>query len=223
MSTCCLADNLQTSVLADSIEQLQIELPDEVGTGLITRLLKRSLQRFCQDSLIWRYEFEELLLPTGETTAHFTAKEGARVFKIIRVMEQVRDGEVLVTQKTSIRHDTNKHHNTHAQWWYEAEPGLLIMNYAVTRDTQLRVSVALAPVDGSDKCSPEIFELWRDTIEAGALADLYLMPNKNWSNPELGIMKRQLFDADVAKAKRVHLRDMNAGRTAYRNHYTVRL
>lgn len=64
----------------------------------------------------------------------------------------------------------------------------------------LRVSVK--PTNGATAFDTELYDQYADALAAGAKASLMLMPNKEWTNPELALVNAGIFDSMVSKVQR---------------------
>lgn len=65
----------------------------------------------------------------------------------------------------------------------------------------LDVVLALRPALTGTSYPDELHDLYREQIAAGALARLYVMPNKPWSAPDLVNDARANFDAGISAAE----------------------
>lgn len=64
------------------------------------------------------------------------------------------------------------------------------------------VKLALKPTNSAADFDTELYDQYADALAAGAKASLMLMPNKEWTNPELALVNAGIFDAMVSKVQR---------------------
>lgn len=65
------------------------------------------------------------------------------------------------------------------------------------------VLLALKPVTSGNIDDPLLFQQWFETILAGTLSRLYMMPSKPWSSPQLAQFYGRTYRGDVAKARAI--------------------
>ena len=212
----CVPESLTAAVYAESVQVLRDQLPESVSSGLMARYLRLGMQAFCRDSLVWRFVFEPLAVLEGEAVYRVAEADGAAVVKVLRAFVVLDGGrEVLLPERQDVQHTLDSY-----QWWYEPQPGTVILNHEPERGETLRLAVALMPTETDGQMPMELYRLYREVIEAWALARLRLMPEKAWTQFELGQMHQQMYVAGVEKARQKHLRDMPYGRPAYRDQFS---
>lgn len=208
MDGCCGVDD---GLLADSVEELRLQLPDGVGSGLIKSQLKKALSRFCTDSEVWRYAFELLPVVAGERIYSIADSDESAVIRVVELFEVDRYGkERLVSERKNIKPGVG-------QCWYSPEPDKVLLNELPRQSMVLRANVALKPVRGSERFPVSLYERWHEAIEAGALSKIYLMPDKDWTDYKQAQYRAGEYSDFVKQAKQVHLHNMKVGRPAYRS------
>ena len=81
---------------------------------------------------------------------------------------------------------------------------------------KLTMRVALAPELAAKTIPDELGIKYLDALCSGAKARLMLMPDKAWSNAQVGMYHRRIFDDGVTKAKVESFLDRVQGQTAVR-------
>jgi len=77
--------------------------------------------------------------------------------------------------------------------WPVPSPNVVIAD-AITGLAQVK------PTDDADGVPDEVFQQWYRGISSGALSRLFLMPNKPWTNGELGVFHAKAFDMAIDAA-----------------------
>jgi len=67
----------------------------------------------------------------------------------------------------------------------------------------LTVRVALKPTRTCSYVNDTLYNTWADTVACGARARLMAMPNQSWSNIQLSLHYRTLFEQGVNRARRI--------------------
>lgn len=206
--------------LTPSVEALLPEVPG-APEQLVRTHLWAAWRSFCKKTEIWRYPFEPLRVTAGEITYRIPEMDGVMLLRVIDLWHLLPDGgEVRIPGREDVQRTLDSY-----QWWYEPQPGTLVLNVEPDRPQELRANVALWPARdaGIDVIPLELVEHWREEVEAGALRSLYLLPKQPWSSPDLAAIANADWMAGIADARAKHLHDMRAGRPAYRNSFTVGL
>jgi hypothetical protein len=211
----CAADD---SVFASSIADMKLQLPDMVGSGLIKRQLLDATRRFCIHSEIWRYVFELVQVVENEVMYRIPEVEESKPVRIVDVFMSdsccAGKGEAKMPRREDVWRDCSGH-----QFWYESEPGLIILNQTPEEAMTLRANVVLRPIDNSERVPVEVYQRWREWIEYGAYQKLYMMPQKDWSDPKLAQAYYALYNEGVNKAKNKHLHNLGSHRPSYCSPY----
>lgn len=204
------------SVLADSIEDMKLHLPETVGSGLIKRQLQIAMRRFCQTTLIWRFVFEDLPIVAGQREYRLPNLDDTDVVRVIDVYGITGDREYLLTRREAIQAGSY-------DGFYEPEAGLIVFNQLPKETQHLRCSVALMPARKTERIPEAIYEEWKEGIEARAFQRIYMMPDKPWTHYELASHYNQVYQQWRDQARWKHQNDMQAGRPAYHNHRSIHL
>lgn len=187
-----------------------------IDKNLLRNELRDALRRFCIESEIWRYVFEVLPVEQGEQVYRIAEQEGTKIVRVESLFYACESGqEIKIPERQDVQQNMDSF-----QYWYESEPSMIVLNEKPEEDDQYRANVILRPVDGGERFPIELFERWKEIIHAGAMAELYAMPNKTWSNIDLANLNNGKWLQGVADAKRKHLQDMKPDRPAYRSPYS---
>jgi hypothetical protein len=69
------------------------------------------------------------------------------------------------------------------------------------RRNVMKVSAVLKPSRNALGVEDWIYETWADTIVNGAVAQLAIMPGKEWTDPALAAMHKAMFEQDITKTR----------------------
>ena len=197
-------------LLDESVGDLLLLVPGALDVT-VRKALRQALRRFCMDSEIWRFVFEPLPVLKGERVYRLMEQIGSKVVRVVSL--ETLEGR-RITQRKDVRGGAG-------QYWYESEPGLVVLNQVPERDALWQANVVLRPDADAESMPPELYARWRDVVEAGALHKLLLMPGQPWVQVELAGYHATVYAAGVEQAKAVHLRDLLPGREPFKpvNHF----
>lgn len=174
----------------------------------IERAVMEAAIEICESSFLWRDESGPHAVVAGVREYDlYPEEEDAEVDHLEAVS---LNGKNLVP--TSLEHlvqtDPNYHKtegspsryyhvNSHVTIAFDRIPNK-------TSPTGMKALFVLKPKRTATTLPDFLFNDWLKAIINGALASLYRVPGKEWSNPELGMVKRQEFATDKANA-RIHV------------------
>ena len=185
--------------LADSIEELRLNLPESVGSGLIKSQLRRALIRFCIDSEIWRYAFELVNVVGDERTYQIPDMDGSAVVRVVELFAADERGrECKIPERRNV-------HQGVGQFWYCPEPKKVVFNEVPEEAQMLRANVVLRPAGECERFPVELYERWREALEAGALSRIFMMPKQDWTDYDQARVRVIEYQGFVSQAESVHL------------------
>lgn len=151
-------------------ELIPLVLPHVRGcdNNIIKMELGNAVRRFCREAWVLR-ERHELSVVAGTDTYDLTVESDAIIQQVQRVTLDNRDLNpraytILVPEKQ------------------------IILHYAPTKDGVLKYEVILVPSFTAQELNKDILERYAEAFVAGALAKLYMMPQKPWTNFDLAQM-----------------------------------
>lgn len=203
----------------DSAEYLQQMLPG-IPLATLKQFYSMAMIEFCQRSGVWRYVFERLQVFCDEQTYQLDKELEQDIVKIDSIYVAdgcgtgCNDSESKIPERQGVQRSGASCCSD--QSWYEPQPGMLIFNECFTNDGCLRLELVLKPEHGSTNMPPDLLSKYKTTIEEGVLSKAYMVPNQSWSNQELAVYNRALFDRAIKDAERVRRLDVLPGRAAYK-------
>lgn len=162
---------------------------------------------FCRRTLVWVYD--PGVIAVGAALADYQLEPPAGT-KVERVLEVKVDGRQLEPKSPD---ELNGYYADWAaekgqpQFYASSEDSETI--WLVPRPTQtgqMSQRLALRPTQASTGLDSILYERYRDAIVCGALAALFMMPNKSWSNPALGLDRRLQYNRRVGSVQAEALR-----------------
>lgn len=161
-------------------------IPDLPGCpqSIILQQLQQTMRDICLDTEAWMEESEAIDIVTGQVRYDLFPAFDYEV-DIHRVLE-------VQVQESTIYPDRYK---------------LIDQRYVELEDVPtanvtdgLVVKVVLVPTYTADRISPTFMNRYAKGIMAGCKSALQLQPKKPWSNPDLGIMNKKIYEDDVSRS-----------------------
>lgn len=162
---------------------------------VLVNALRRSANRFCIDSGIWRETLESSLLQEG---AYIVELDLPSQSKLVAVLDAEFNGLPLTLAGDELTLPPEP--SSRPKKIY-GEAGEAFLDGYVTAGDSLRVRVSLAPSYTATTIPDKILEYWQEGIIAGALAELYVYPGNAQYDPNLASYWRELFAVSIMNAK----------------------
>ena len=145
---------------------------------LIKQELLRVAIQFCQSSWIWQLDEEHEVLEDGDT-----------------ITLSVTSGAAVTGCQISI--DGSGFNE------YTREGVTITLDDARTADTTFDTTVFWKPPRNATSLPDLLYNDWFEGVEAGAKANLMLMPGKKWSDAKMGLVNRKIYlhNLNLAKMK----------------------
>ena len=163
--------------------------------------VKETIRDFCRDTAIWKQTLADFSTVADTSTYSLTliSTDGACEICYIDNVKYKEDGAdddqfrnlTPFTQEEKDEYD-------YGNWSYSTAPDpykfysnmdkqLILWPTPTTASTDgVSVRVVVRPTDAATKCPDYIYEDYKQAITIGAAASLMNMPNKPWSNAEMG-------------------------------------
>lgn len=187
---------------------IRVEIP-EIPAFVAERQLLRALREFAEESRAWRTNIQvgvTASTATVDLTSLFPA--GAELVDIISVKDAIIGGAP-VAPTTYIRMDKD-----HPDWrneealdaqWYVLD-GNNTIRFVFTPSTTVAakydVRVALKPILATAATVDDVIaNKYDELLVHGALARLYLIPRKPWTDANLAVFHKNIFDAGMKSAR----------------------
>ena len=169
----------------------------------------------CRRSFVWRETVQEPVSPL-DYPFQLSAPTWANVLKVLSI---VGAGVAPGLEELTIRECDDRF----VDWrtapgvpaYYVNDPRDTVMLVPIpTATTTFDITLAYEPTSTATNIPDALYTEHRDTIVAGALMRLCMMPGKDWSNPSLALANRAMFEAGVSAASReFHLNYSHAALT----------
>lgn len=188
-------------------ELLPYLLPDVPGAPdtLVKQAIMRAANEFCRESGVWseiqdpmvvldNINEYELDVPTGSQIV--TIKSIWMVNRELVPVTMERLQELIPNWQEAKGSDPAYYNAAHDYASFRIYPIPLGANKA-----RMTVRAVYTPNQFGTFLPQFLVDVYLDEILAGAKYRLMTMPNKAWSNPELGLVNKALFDDGIVKAK----------------------
>ena len=187
--------------------------------------LRRSVQQFCADTLIWRVSLGRGDVgPAGDTPGKVevdvpgtafplppkAAENNGEVLEIARVHLLKEDGTLerrLVETAARVQGDTNIKEAEYPFEWDAFEQELTFYDREIVANRRnVEIFAALQPSDEAEAV-PDAFKRWKLGIFDRALYELMIIPKREWTDRVtglhyLGAYNRRVGEGAVAKARK---------------------
>lgn len=188
-----------SEILNDVLPSLNADPSDPVTEYAI----KRACVDFCAGSWIWQYLPDPIDVTAGEAYYDLEPEMGSDV---TTVMDVAHNGVPLVA-KSIMWLDKNlpgwRTTQGLPKYYTQTDTDQIIL--APVPDTSiaggLTMTLALQPNQASQGMPKWIVTQYLYTLAAGAMSRLMLMPNKPWTDLQLGAMHGQNFAGSIANAR----------------------
>lgn len=173
----------------------------------IESALRRSAQRFCELSSIWREELDPFAWREGVALYDLEPPTGGRVERVLSIrvagaetrMQQSRFEDIHRMSTASGRPET----------FALTADGLGIHFWRAPNSDHagkaVALYVALVPTRTARELPEFLVDEWHDAVVAGAHAEMFANVGMPWFSPPMAADARGRFDAGVAKARRKQL------------------
>ena len=141
----------------------------------INRAVLNAATRFCVRSRIWQQETEHELAVDGETIT-------------LTIPDDSAVDSVNVSDEYRARAD------------YTLSGKVITFDDAFSSATDITVVAFLKPDREADSLNDTLCDNWFEGIEAGAKAELMMMPGKPWTNLELSAVNQRMYLHSVGEA-----------------------
>lgn len=160
--------------------------------------LKETVRDFCQKT--WYYQ-KTIDLPLGVEESYYPLELDSED-QIIAVKNVTFNDTPIHPGRPEDINSTSSG-NYPWCWFFEPRSTLVLRPFPseVKATDKCLVRVVLQPVDGSENVPEVIFRQYRETIAAGALASILMVPGEVWSNSNLAMVHMNRYNQGVNKAK----------------------
>ena len=157
------------------VKDIRPSLPNCPSITIKRNVLSKAIE-FCRQTSIWS-QTEQYTATGDETTVTLSPPAGSRVFRA----EVTRNGYPCLT--------------------FDLGSNQIVFDVALVLNEEIAVKEFLVPTRDATALPDILYNDYFEGIKQGALSSLMLIPNKEWSNPELATVCLQDFMYYVTEAK----------------------
>lgn len=177
--------------------------PDVPGCPRVVILdaVRQTAIRFCQDTMLWRYNMEPLITQVGVREYELDYPLETRV---VSVRAMIWKGKKLDEKSADVLDSEDPAWRTRKgqpDGYVFDDPNTILLSHEPQTEHELSATLVLKPSQTSQVCGDILFEEYRKEIAAGAISMLMLMPKKPWTDYELAAQKEAVFLTAINKAK----------------------
>lgn len=177
---------------------------------VMTEYLRETLRDFCDETKLWDNQpLAAISLVANTATYALTHAYGEIVHidhaEMVNVPMQPTSIEILNRHFVNWRHSTTKR----PQYYFTPTVGesiQLVYTPSHALADALVVWVSLKPLEAATTVEDFLWADYRYAIRDGALGQLLQIPNKPWSNPDIGFLRETKYEAARATAKNAKIR-----------------
>lgn len=154
---------------------------------LVENMLRQAAIEFCRESHVWSEQIGSVYPVKGITRYQIDPPEEAQIVAIEEIGYRRQYGfEPL-----------------HRDDWPSINAfGLLTFKSQPTANKgPLEIHVILAPAEDATEIIDQYGYKYKEGLIYGAVSMLQMMPNKDWSNPQLGMLNEEKFETAYRKAR----------------------
>lgn len=168
-------------------------LPEVVGCPdpLLSQAIVQTAFDFCDKTGAWDEMVDEVSIIAGESAYELPSQRGAMPLRVRDVWingSRMNSGQVS-SGAIGVRYDS------------AAEHGSITIRPTPSADSAMVLRVIYAPTMTATSLPDILLSRYEQAISAGTKARLMLMPGASWTNPQLAIAHRQMYDAAVTDAR----------------------
>lgn len=171
---------------------------------IMVNAVRNAAIEFCEKTLIWREDLDAITILTDKRGYDLDPPTDTVIVVPIYVAV---DGEIIRPASVDQLDDVSLYQRVlkTSRTYDMISASRLQLGWEPDADltSGLEVRAALRPSSSADGADTTIYEEWHEDIAAGAKARLMMMPNKNWTNPQLAMYYQNMFDAGIGEAKAV--------------------
>lgn len=176
------------AALSDFFPSLRMEIPGALDL-VLEREVRRAAVRFCQDTWIWKTALS-LSTVSGTLSYALTVPDGAELVGVVCAYNSV--GSRITRFEVDI-------------------PGKEISFFDDHGSDTLTVTMAVQPSNSATTVPDILLSHYIETVQAGALSELYAMPNKPWSSKDRSLFYHRKFKVGVGNARIAVYRSQSGG------------
>lgn len=162
----------------------------------IKRYLALSARDFFTKTYLWQDDIDAIYLAPNQVEYDLDAH--AEVEDVLAV---VLDNEQLDrTEFRLIPFERRDERGQPRMYWIHSDRTIRVFPTPDRRNV-MKVSAVLKPARNATGVEDWIYETWADTIVSGAIAQLAVMPAKEWTDVQLAAMHKGMFEQDITNTR----------------------
>lgn len=178
--------------LRELVPLVVAELP-QIPTATVVFELREAAREFCKRSRVWTDELKPVLTQAGRTQYAFNVPEGAEVCQVNEVWLA---GEQLCSSDPGQARAAVREGSTDPFFWCTNFADVWI-NPPPAAGLKLVADVVLRPNFATEAIPDEVVAGRERVIALGAMARLLSMPNKEWTNPDMAMVRTAEFEDGI--------------------------
>lgn len=177
--------------------------PDVAGCPRIVIIdaVRQTVIRFCQETMLWRYDMEPLITQIGVRDYELDFPLETRVVSVRAMSWKGRKLDEKSADVLDAEDPRWRTRQGQPDAYVFADPNTILLSHEPIAQEELSATLVLKPTQSSQRCGDIIWEEYRKEIAAGAISMLMLMPKKPWTDYELAAQKESVFLTATNKAK----------------------
>jgi len=177
--------------------------PDVPGCPRVVAIdaIRQTVIRFCQESMLWRYNMEPLITQIGVREYELDYPLETRVVSVRAMSWNGKKLDEKSADALDAEDPTWRTRKGQPNAYVFDDPNTIRLSHEPQSEYELAATLILKPTQASQTCGDILFEEYRKEIAAGAISMLMLMPKKPWTDYELATQKEAVFLTATSKAK----------------------
>jgi hypothetical protein len=158
---------------------------------------------FCARTHLWRTDIEDQTTVIDQ--ALYEVTDCAVIESVLWVL--VDDKELVHIDERNVRKEDLDRKGVPTHFWVVDDTQIRLFPIPDS-ELSIEVRVALKPSRTAKGVESWIYETWADVLASGAVYRLARVPGKEWSNPDLAAMHKNLYEQGVTNARIRDLRNV---------------
>lgn len=188
---------------SDLLRDVLPHLGNGPSDPLVEAMIRSAVIEFCNQSWIWRYLPDPMDITAGEGTYDLEPPTGSDVAAVLSCSI---DGNLILPASTDDLSDMYMRWQTlsgPARHYTQTDTNslLLVPKPEFNIASGLMMVLALQPSRASTSFPDWIADQYAESLAAGALSRLMLMPGKAWSDSQTGLFHKDKFHSSIHAAK----------------------
>lgn len=185
----------------ESITAIVRALIPKCPAPVVNRHLHRAARELCRNSLAWTAVIPAESVVSSSFPMEIVDSSSTRVVKILSVRRddvQLEQSDIATEEQLS---DAWRSSTGVPLRWIEESPGVLLIVPLPDEACSVDVEVAIEPASSSMEIGDALLLDHEDTLVAGTVHRLCMIPGQPWSSPEMAAYYKGEFDKGIDDAK----------------------